>query len=161
MLPIKDQIQNWVFDSWRSARKTWLNPVALLHGLRWIELSPGQARLTVLPNWLGFHTTRFTGSLTLACELAVDEALKLCDRLMGVDIIFVGSTSEFYKSNRGVCEVRFKVGLDDIERLRLQILEKKTLSHEFVVTLWTPSGQQIGMNRLNVELQLRPYLTAN
>lgn len=167
MLQIKDQIQtqiqNWVpaawTASWKSARKTWLNPASLLHGLRWLELSPGHSRLVVYPNWLGFQTSRFTGALTLACELAVDEALKECEHLAGISTIFMGSESEFHRADRGTCEVRFKVDLDEVERLRVQVLEQKTLRHEFSVTLWSLSNQQVGQNRLTVELQLRPYLT--
>lgn len=155
MLQIKDQIQNWV----QSARKSWLNPTYLLHGLKWMELSAGHARLVVYPNWLGFQTSRFTGALTLACELAVDEALRQCEHLSGIEIIFMGSESEFHRSQRGTCEVRFKMDLDEIERLRVQVLEHKTLRHEFSVTLWSLSNQQVGFNRLTVELQLRPYLT--
>lgn len=155
-----DQIKHWVKDHIQTAQSTLLNPESLFHGLRWIQAAPGQVRLQVAPQWLGTSPSRYTGTLILAAELAVEEALRLEERMNGITVLFVGSQSELIKARRGPCEIRFRIPVNEMEQLRLEVLREKTLAKDFVLTLWTQDEAQIGTVTLQVRLQLQPYLSA-
>jgi hypothetical protein len=160
MFELSHQIRHWVKGRLQNAQATWLNPESLLHGLKWVQSEPGSVRVQVAPHWLGWAPSRYTGSLILASELAVEEALRLEDRMNGISVLFTGSHSEFLKAQRGPCEIRFRLTSDEMEQLRLQVLKEKTLSHEFILTLWSQDEAQLGSVTLQVRLQLQPYLSA-
>lgn len=160
MIQFKEKVSGWMKSQLHAAQATWLNADSLIHGLRWVEASSGQVRLQVAPHWLGRSPAKYTGSLILACELAVEEAIRLEERLGGVSLLFMGSQSEFLKAYRGSCEIRFRLSKDEMEKLRLKVHQEKTASQEFLLTLWSHEDQQIGSVTLQVRLQLQPYLTA-
>lgn len=160
MLDIKNQLTNWVRGHLHSVQATWLNPESLIHGLKWVETKPGNVRVRISHSWMGRSPSKYTGSVVLACELAVEEALRLDDRMSGVGLIFMNSQMEWLRAHRGACEIRFKVNVDELERLRLQTLESKTHRTEFVLTLWSHDEVQLGSVTLQVSLQLQPYLTS-
>lgn len=160
MLDLRSQIRGWVKDRIHTAQATWLKTDSLLYGLKWTMTLPGQVRLRVAPQWLGRTPSRYTGALILACEMAVEEAFRLEERMRGIQLLFMGSQSEFLKATRGVCEIRFKMSPDEMEELRVQVLNQKTYSREFVLTLWSDEGVQLGSVTLQVRLQLQPYLSA-
>lgn len=160
MLDLKNQIGGWVRERIQSAQATWLNADSLLYGLKWTHVQAGEVHLQVAPQWLGRSPARHTGSLILACELAVEEALRLEERMHGISLLFMGSQSEFLKAHRGPCEIRFKISPDEMEELRLKVLQEKTSSKDFFLTLWSHDGAQLGSVTLQVRLQLQPYLTA-
>jgi hypothetical protein len=156
----KNQIGGWVKGQIQTAQATWLNRESLLHGLKWLEVAPGQVRLQVAPQWLGRTPSKYTGSLILACEMAVEEALAREERMNGVALLFMGSQSEFLRAQRGPCEIRFRMQLDEIEQLRLSVLKEKTFSRDFFLTLWSQDEVQVGSVTLQVRLQLQTYLTS-